>query len=177
MAFFSNTRLSPTSRSSAQAAVPVSNLTSSLTSDAIGRSNSLFRQARASDQGGNTLAAATVIPTPGRKRIVDTASRRDVDLFRLDITNPVTVRLNLRNRSTATVVANVLNSQGQIFSDQGVSLTATVPANGRGTRVFSNVQPGTYYLQISARSRAASQYELKLSVVDPSVPIDCGCGT
>jgi|GEM_PF-6427476 hypothetical protein len=173
MVFFSNNRLSfahPTS----QAATAVSNLTS----DAIAPTRqALLRRQRASDKGGNTVAAATLIPTPGKKRIVDTVSRRDVDIFKLVITTPSNVRFNVKNRSDAALVGSILDSQGQVLSYEGTPLTGTIQPDRRINNLYSNIQPGTYYVRVATRSRESEQYELKLTVVDPAAPVDCGCGS
>ncbi len=182
MVFFSNKRLSSAPLTSghpdaALAGIPASNLTAS----AIERTDFMARRQRASDQGGNTLATATVIPTPGKKRIVDTTRRNDVDLFKLVLTTTSNVRLNLSNQSSASMVGSVLDSQGQVLSYQGSPQTLTIaPArriNSRINNFYSNIQPGTYFIEVRTRSRAAAQYELKLNVVDPAAPVDCGCGS
>lgn len=168
----------------ASTAVPAPSLTSDtggrpLRAVAFGGSASfLTRRQRASDRGGNTLAAATVIGAPGKSRIVNTVSRSDADFFRVSVSVPFNVRLNLKNRSNAAIVGSLLDSQGQVLSLGGTPQTTAVAPDRRLNTFYSSIQPGTYFVRLTTRSRSAAQYELKLNIVDPAAPAsDCGCGS
>lgn len=175
MVFISDNRsfLRSTSQSnSAQVFTPQSNLTA----DPLTRVTATRRQG-ASDQGGNTLAAAKLIPTPGKKRIVDTVRRNDFDFFKLEITAPSNITFQVRNRSDVRLTASILDSRGQVVSYEGRAQTGTIAGGDPISNVYRGVQPGTYYLRFRTVSRQAVEYELKLKVIDPTAPVDCGCGS
>lgn len=176
MVFFSDNRLSslrsPLRSNPVQSFTPESNLTS----DSLTRVLPARRQGT-SDQGGNTLAAAKLISTPGKKRIVDTVRRNDFDFFKLEIAVPSNITLQVKNRSNVRLTASILDSQGQVVSYEGRTQTGTVVPGDPINNVYRGIQPGTYYLRFRTISRQAVEYEMKLKVVDPTAPVDCGCGS
>ena len=139
-------------------------------------SSGIGRRLRATDRGGNTLAAATAI---GDRPIRDTVSKQDSDFFKLTLSGGSNdVRLNFQNRSSAVISGSLLDGQGRVLSYNGSKQTVNFQSSQQIRLLYEGIAPGTYYLRVQTKALGSNAYKVSLTGDVPFIPPlpPCGCG-
>jgi len=137
-----------------------------------------LRQSRASDPGDTLSTARSLGTLPGKRRIKETVSRKDKDVYQFSLSDLTDLQITFRNRSKANLFGEILDSEGKVFTFKGNRLTTKIKSGESLENFYEELPSGIYFLRIRSRGSGKNTYQLKLSAsnVFPSAP-DCGCGS
>lgn len=126
-------------------------------------------RATQSEPGGNLKSAQVIKPIPGAFKRVDAVGKGDRDLFKAVLTAAAKVDISFRNKALTPITLSILDSQGNVISFGGQSLSQAV-AKGTFVQSLTGVLPGTYFIRLVAKAKSPAKYRINVTTASLSVP-------